>query len=112
MRKIRKGDVVAVLAGKDKGRTGKVMRLVVGDEGTRAVVEGINIHKHHVKANNSERQGGIISREAPLDISNLALVSPSTGKPVRVGFTTVVDAAGETRKVRTVHKTGEIIDQI
>ena len=112
MRKIRKGDTVAVLAGKDKGRTGTVLRIVEGDEGTRVVVEGVNVHKHHVKANNSERQGGIISREAPIDVSNLALVSPSTGKPVRVGFSTVVDAAGVPHKVRIVHKTGEVIDQI
>lgn len=110
MRKIRKGDLVAVLAGKDKGRTGKVLRLV--DGGGRVVVEGVNMHKHHVKATNSERQGGIISREAPLDVSNVALVSPTTGKPVRVGFTTVVDGDGNKRKVRAVHKTGEVLDQL
>jgi large subunit ribosomal protein L24 len=110
MRKIRKGDLVSVIAGKDKGRTGKVMRLI--DSGDRVVVEGLNLHKHHVKATNSETQGGIIAREAPLDISNVALMSPTTGRPVRVGFTVVVDGDGAPHKVRTVHKTGEILDQI
>jgi large subunit ribosomal protein L24 len=110
MRKIRKGDLVSVLAGKDKGRTGKVLRVIA--EGGRVVVEGINLHKHHVKANNSDRQGGIISKEAPLHISNVALVNPASGKPVRVGFTIAVDADGKQHKVRTVHKTGEILDQI
>jgi large subunit ribosomal protein L24 len=108
MRKIRKGDLIEVLAGKDKGQQGKVLRVV--DEGRRVVVEGLNLHRHHVKRDQRNPEGGIISREAPLDISNVGFVSPSTGKPVRVGFTWLTDAAGEKRKVRTVHKTGEILD--
>ncbi len=113
MRKIRKGDQIQVIAGKDKGRGGKVLRVVDSDLGPRVVVEGVNLHKHHVKPNAAaNREGGIVAREAPLDISNVALVSPSTGKPVRVGFTTVVDANGVSRKVRTVHKTGEVIDPV
>ena len=110
MKKIRKGDLVSVLAGKDRGKTGKVMRVIA--DGKRVVVEQANMQKHHVKANAQERQGGIISKEGPLDISNVALVSPTTGQPVRVGFDWVVDSKGDRRKVRVVHKTGEVLDQV
>lgn len=110
MKKIRKGDLVAVLSGKDAGKTGKVVRVI--DAGKRVVVEQANMHKHHVKAQTGARESGIVKKEAPLDISNVALVSPTTGKPVRVGFDFVVDAKGERRKVRIVHKTGEVLDQV
>ncbi len=110
MRKIRKGDLVAILAGKDRGKTGKVMRVIA--DGKRVVVEQLNIHKHHLKATAQVREGGIVRKEAPLDISNVALVSPSTGKPVRVGFDWVVNEQGERRKVRVVHKTGEVLDKV
>ncbi len=110
MNKIRKGDLVAILAGKDRGKTGKVMRLI--NEGKRVVVEQANIHKHHQKASAQNREGGIVRKEGPLDISNVALVSPTTGKPVRVGFDWVVDAQGERQKVRVVHSTGEVLDAV
>ncbi len=109
-KKIKKGDLVQVLAGKDKGRTGKVLRMV--DAGKKVLVEQINIHRLHRKARNSNEQGGIISKEAPLDTSNVALVSPSTGKPVRVGFKSVTDSKGVERKVRVVHKTDEVLDPV
>lgn len=112
MRKIRKGDTVQVIAGKDKGRQGKVLRVVSAEAGARVVVEGVNLHKHHDKARGQDQPAGIHTREAPLDISNVALLSPTTGKPVRVGFKVVVDGAGAERKVRTVHKTGEVIDPV
>ena len=109
MRKIKKGDLVFVLAGKDKGKTGKVLRFIKG--GKRCVVEGVNHHMHHIKRGRGP-EAGIVRKEAPIDVSNLALVSPTTGQPVRVGFTTVEDADGREHKVRVVHKTGEILDQV
>lgn len=109
MRKIKKGDLVAVLAGKDKGKTGKVLRVVKGGE--RAVVEGVNHHMHHIKQGRGP-EAGIVKKEAPIHISNLALVSPTTNEAVRVGFTFQTDANGKKRKVRVVHKTGEILDQV
>lgn len=112
MRKIRKGDTVAVIAGKDYQpgalKTGKVLRVV--EDGKRVVVEKINMIKRHTKAGRTNREAGIIEKEAPIAISNVALVSPTTGKPVRVGFKEIEDAQGTTRKVRVVHKTGEILD--
>ena len=110
MGKIKKGDLVQVIAGKDKGRTGKVLRVI--DAGKKVVVEQINIHRLHRKARNSNEQGGIISKEAPLDISNVSLMSPTTGKPVRVGYKVVTDSKGVERKVRVVHKTDEVLDPI
>ncbi len=110
MSKIRKNDLVAVLAGKDRGKTGKVLRVVA--QGKRVVVEKINIIKRHQKARRADEKAGIIEKEAPFDISNVALVSPTTGKPVRVGFKFVETADGQSKKVRVVHKTGEVLDQI
>lgn len=109
MRKVKKGDLVYVLAGKDKGKTGKVLRIVKGGE--RVVVEGINHHMHHIKQGRGP-EAGIVKKEAPLHISNLTLVSPTTGEPVRVGFDTVIDSNGNERKVRVVHSTGEVIDPV
>lgn len=83
--KIRSNDEVIVIAGKDKGKTGKVTR-VLSDE-HKVVVEGINIHKKHQKANpNLGQPGGIVNVEAPLDISNVAIFNPDTKKADRVGF--------------------------
>lgn len=109
MRKIRKGDTVAVIAGKDKGKSGKVLRLA--RDGEAVVVEGLNMMRKHVKKRRENEEGGIKDLEAPLHISNVALVSPTTGKPVRVGFQTVETATGP-KKVRVVHKTGEVLDAV
>ena len=110
MKKIRKGDLVQVLAGKDKGKTGKVMRVVKGGE--RVVVEGANMHKHHIKPTQQGGESGIVRKEASLHISNVALVSPTTGQPVRVGFDTVIGADGERKKVRVARQTGEQLDAV
>ena len=113
MRKIRKGDTVAIIAGKDFNRkalrTGKVISVV--EDGKRVLVEKINLIKRHTKAKNQNQQAGIFEKEAPIDVSNVALISPTTGKPVRVGFKTIVDAQGVEKKIRVVHKTGEVLDQ-
>ena len=100
--KIKKGDKVVVLAGRDKGRSGEVME-VIPTEG-RARVQGINMVKRHTKQSQTE-QGGIISKEAPIHLSNLAVADPKTGKPTRVGF-----KVENGNKVRVAKKSGELID--
>jgi large subunit ribosomal protein L24 len=104
MRRIRKGDEVIVIAGKDKGRQGKVIRTV-GEN--RVLVEGINMVKRHTKGNpNAGVSGGIINREAPLDISNVMLFNPTTQKGDRVGFRVL----GDGRKVRFFKSNDEVVD--
>lgn len=100
---IKKGDTVYVLAGEDKGRKGRV--LSVDADKNRAVVEGINIVSKSTKPSAKHPQGGIIKMEAPINISNLALLDPKSGKPTRVGIR--ISENGE--KVRYAKKSGEEI---
>lgn len=100
---IKKGDTVYVLAGEDKGRKGRV--LSVDADKNRAVVEGINIVSKSTKPSAKHPQGGIIKMEAPINISNLALLDPKSGKPTRVGIR--IGENGE--KVRYAKKSGEEI---
>lgn len=103
MSKIRKGDDVIVLAGKDKGKRGTVLRVV----GDRVVVENVNMAKKHVKANpNKGEPGGIIDKEMPIHISNLGLYNPLTDKADRVGIKILDDG----RKVRYYKSNGEVVD--
>ncbi|ALK09170.1 50S ribosomal protein L24 [Blastochloris viridis] len=101
--KIRKGDKVVVLTGRDKGRSGEVIE-VRPTEG-RALVRGVNIVKRHQRQTQTQ-QGGIISKEAPIQLSNLAVADPKDGKPSRVGFQVLDDG----RKVRIAKRSGERID--
>ena len=103
MLKVKKGDQVIVLAGKDKGKHGEV--LVVLPRENCAVVQGVNIVRRHQKQSASQ-EGGIISKEAPIDISNLALEDPKDGKPTRVGFKKLEDGT----KVRFAKRSGEVIN--
>ena len=103
MFKIKKGDKVVVLVGKDKGRSGEVIK-VMPKEG-RALVGGINLVKRHTRQSQTS-EGGIISKEAPIQISNLAIADPSDGKATRVGFKTLEDG----RKVRFAKRSGDVID--
>jgi large subunit ribosomal protein L24 len=103
MQKIKKGDNVVVLAGKDKGRTGEVLRVMPKDD--KAVVGGINQVRRHQKQSQSQ-EGGIITKEAPIHLSNLALADPKDGKPTRVGFQTQKDGT----KVRVAKRSGEVIN--
>ena len=104
MNKIRKGDEVQVICGKDKGRTGTITYLK--DNG-KVVISGINIAKKHVKPNpNAGIEGGIISQEMALDASNVMLVNPATGKGDRVGFKILEDG----KKVRVFKSNGEAVD--
>ena len=102
MNRIKKGDTVYVIAGNDKGKTGKV--LSVDPAKDRAIVEGVNMVSKHTKPNAKQPQGGIIKKEAPIHISNLNLIDPKSGKPTRVGFKVEGD-----KKVRIAKKSGEEI---
>jgi large subunit ribosomal protein L24 len=101
--KIRKGDRVVVIAGKDKGKQGEVLRVLPAEN--RAVVQGLNVARRHQRQTAS-REGGIISRELPIHISNLALRDPKDGKPTRVGYKVLADG----KKVRIARRSGEVID--
>ncbi|MFK8251034.1 50S ribosomal protein L24 [Ancylobacter terrae] len=101
--KIKKGDKVVVLAGRDKGRTGEVFE-VIPKENT-AKVRGVNLVKRHQRQT-ANQEGGIISKEAPIHLSNVAIADPKDGKPTRVGF--LVQADGT--KVRVAKRSGEKID--
>jgi large subunit ribosomal protein L24 len=97
--KIRKGDKVVVLAGRDKGRTGEVIE--VNPAAGRALVRGVNLVKRHQRQT-AQQQGGIISKELPVHLSNIAIADPKDGKPTRVGF----KIAGDGRKVRVAKRSG------
>jgi len=104
MRRIRKGDQVVVLAGKDKGKQGAVLRVLLGD---RVLVENVNMVKKHTRPNpNKGVSGGIMDKEAPLHISNVALYNSATGKGERVGVKVLEDG----RKVRYFKGNGEVLD--
>jgi large subunit ribosomal protein L24 len=104
--RIRKGDKVVVLAGRDKGRTGEVISVHPSDE--RALVRGVNVVKRHQKQT-AQQEGGIISKELPIHLSNIALADPKDGKPTRVGFKTV--GTGDDRKlIRVAKRSGVEID--
>lgn len=104
--KVRKGDKVVVLTGKDKGRQGTVVRVLpqAGRSG-KVVVEDINVARRHTKPRQQNQPGGIIDKPMPLDISNVALLSPRDGKPTRVGYRLGDDGA----KVRICRRTGDDI---
>jgi large subunit ribosomal protein L24 len=109
MHKIRKGDNVVVIAGRDKGKTGTVLRVLASG---KVVVEGVNRVKKHQRPNPMKGQtGGIIEREMPVDISNVMLVNPATGKGDRVGFRFLEAQGGNApRKVRFFKSNGEVVD--
>lgn len=104
MQKIKKGDDVIVLTGKDKGKKGKIANVLEND---KVLIEGVNIAKKHQKPNpNAGVQGGIIDKQMPVHISNVGLYNPETGKPDRVGFRILED----NRKVRVFKSTNEVVD--
>jgi large subunit ribosomal protein L24 len=104
--KIKKGDQVQVIAGKDRGKKGKVLR--VDRKAGRVVVEHVNMLKRHTKPNPSKAvTGGIVQREAPIAVSNVMVISADTGRPTRVGYKVLEDG----RKVRSAKVDGAILDQ-
>nr|WP_321456655.1 50S ribosomal protein L24 [uncultured Cohaesibacter sp.] len=100
--KLKKGDRVIVLAGKDKGKSGEIVQVMPAEE--RAIVRGVNLVKRHQRQNQMQ-EAGIITKEAPIHLSNLALADPKDNKPTRVGFT-----VKEGNKVRVAKRSGDVID--
>ena len=101
--KIKKGDRVVVTTGRSKGQTGDVLRVIRGED--RVLVQGVNMVKRHTRPSQAG-PGGIIEKEAPLHISNVAHIDPKDSEPTRVGFKTL----GDGRKVRYAKRSGEVID--
>ncbi len=102
-KKFRKGDKVIVIAGRDKGKKGEILRMIPRE--ARAVVQGVNVVKRHTRASQTQA-GGIVEKELSISISNLALTDPKTGEATRVGIKTLEDG----RRVRFAKASGEIID--
>ena len=104
MKKIKKGDQVIVLSGKDKGRTGTILRMF---NNSKVLVENVNVVKKHQKGNpNAGQEGGIIEKEMPIHISNVMLLNPITNEPDRVGIKTLEDGT----KVRFFKSNNEVVD--
>ena len=103
--KIKKGDRVQILAGRDKGKRGEVLAVMPKED--RALVQGVNVVKRHQKPQGLNRQGGIVEKEAPIHLSNLALIDPRSDKPTRVGFRLLEDG----KKVRIARASGEVLDR-
>jgi large subunit ribosomal protein L24 len=101
--RIRKSDTVQIIAGKDKGKTGDVLQ-VFPKEG-KVTVRGLNMVKRHIKPNQQQQQGGIVEKEAALQISNVMPLDPEDGRPTRIGFKVV-----EGKKVRVSRRTGKVLD--
>ena len=101
--KIKKGDTVVVLAGRDKGKSGEVIKMI--PESGRVLVRGVNVVKRHTRQT-QQTEAGIISKELSIDVSNVAIADPKDGKATRVGFKTTDDG----RKVRVAKRSGDLID--
>lgn len=105
MQRVRQGDTVVVIAGKQKGTRGRVLRVLPAEE--RAVIEGVNVRTKHIKPTQANPQGGRVKREYPIHLSNVMLADPKTGEPTRVRISTLTDG----RRVRIAVKSGEQIDK-
>ena len=101
--KIKKGDQVIVLSGEDKGKTGEVVKALPKE--SKVVVQGINLVKRHTKPSQTT-PGGIVTKEAPINVSNVAIVDPKSGKATKVGY-----KENKKKKVRVARKSGEVIDK-
>jgi large subunit ribosomal protein L24 len=102
--RIRKGDTVTVISGSDKGKRGEVLQVFPKDN--RAVVQGVNVAKRHMKPSGMGQPGGIVEREATIHLSNVQLIDPKTDKPTRVAFRVLDDG----RKVRVAKATGNVVE--
>jgi large subunit ribosomal protein L24 len=102
--KIKKGDSVIVISGRDKGKTGEVLRVLPAE--SRAIVQGINLAKRHTRPRMGD-PGGIVEKELAIHISNIAHIDPQSSKPTRVGYKYLADG----RKVRFARRSGEVIDR-
>jgi large subunit ribosomal protein L24 len=106
--RLKKGDNVTVISGNSKGSTGKI--LFVNREKGRVIVEGVNIMHRHTKPSQKNQQGGIVKREAPINISNVMLICPKTNEPTRIGMEVIKDeTTGKEKRMRHSRKSGEIL---
>ena len=103
IKRIRKGDNVTIVSGRDKGKSGSVLRVLQDDE--RLIVQGVNVVKRHMRASQTQA-GGIVEKESSIHGSNVSLVDPDSGEPTRVGFRILEDG----RKVRYAKRSGEVMD--
>ena len=103
IKRIRKGDNVTVVSGRDKGKSGSVLRVLQDDE--RLIVQGVNVVTRHMRASQTQA-GGIVEKESSIHVSNVSLVDPDSGEPTRVGFRILEDG----RKVRYAKRSGEVMD--
>ena len=103
IKRIRKGDNVTVVSGRDKGKSGSVLRVLQDDE--RLIVQGVNVVKRHMRASQTQA-GGIVEKESSIHVSNVSLVDPDNGEPTRIGFRILEDG----RKVRYAKRSGEVMD--
>ncbi|MHC5653054.1 50S ribosomal protein L24 [Stappia sp.] len=101
--KLKKGDTVVILTGRDKGKTGEIVAMMPKED--KALVRGVNVVRRHQRQT-AQAEGGIISKELPIHVSNLALADPKDGKPTRVGFQVKEDGT----KVRVAKRSGDLID--
>ncbi len=102
--KIKKGDTVQVTTGRDRGKTGEVLKVLPKEQ--RLIVSGVHMVKRHQRPSATNPSGGIETKEATIHVSNVALIDPKTDKPTRVGYKTLEDG----RKVRFARRSGEVID--
>jgi large subunit ribosomal protein L24 len=106
--KIRKNDNVMVISGNDNGKTGKVLKVF--PKNNRVIVEGINLRKRHTKPSQKSPQGGIIEKEAPINVSNVMLLDPKTNEPTRLGSQIILDEnTGKKKRARISRSTGEMV---
>jgi large subunit ribosomal protein L24 len=105
MQRVRKDDQVVVIAGSEKGKRGKVLKVLRGSN--RVIVEGVKLATHHLKPTRQHEKGRRIQQEAAIDLSNVMLIDPKSGDPTRVGIQTLEDG----RRVRVAKKSGELIDR-
>lgn len=106
--KIRKNDNVMILSGNNKGKTGKVLKIFTKTE--RVIVEGVNIRKRHSKPSQKNPQGGILEKEAPIHVSNVAVLDPKSNEPTRIGAKIIIDdKTGKKRSARISKASGEML---
>jgi large subunit ribosomal protein L24 len=106
--KIRKNDNVIVISGNDKGKSGKVLKVF--PKKSRVIIEGINLRKRHTKPSQKSPQGGIIEKEAPINVSNVMLLDPKTNEPTRIGSQIILDEnTGKKKRARISRSTGEMV---
>ena len=109
--RLKTGDNVVVISGKEKGKTGKIKKIIRRDGKVKVLVEGVNIGKKHLKHIEGVQEGGIVEVERPIDISNVAYIDPKTGQPTKIGYK-IIEEGNTIKKVRFARKSGEIIDTV